>query len=82
MVPANALIETTERWCDEILKGAPLSVRATKEAALRGLDEPSLADALKNHNDYPAYAQWRTSEDLQEGRAAFSEKRAPKWKGR
>ncbi len=82
VVPANALIETTERWCDQILKGAPLSVRATKEAALRGLDEPSLADALKNQNDYPAYAQWRTSEDLQEGRAAFSEKRAPKWKGR
>ena len=69
--------QRTDRWCEEILKGAPLSIRASKEAALRGLEETRLADAMKNQNDYPAYAQWRTSEDLKEGRAAFAEKRAP-----
>ncbi len=82
IVPAADLEAATDRWCEEILKGAPLSIRASKEAAMRGLEEESLADAMKNQNDYPAYAQWRTSEDLQEGRAAFSEKRTPVWKGK
>lgn len=82
IVPAQDLNAATQRWCDEILKGAPLSIRASKEAALRGLEERSLADAMKNQDDYPAYAQWRTSEDLQEGRAAFAEKRPPVWKGK
>ncbi len=82
IVPSKDLILATERWCAEILKGAPLSVRASKEAAMRGLEEASLADAMKNQNDYPAYARWRTSEDLKEGRTAFAEKRAPQWKGK
>ena len=82
VVPLADLRSATERWCAEILKGAPLSIQASKEAALLGLGEASLEDAMNNQSSYPAYAKWAKSEDLEEGRTAFAEKRAPNWKGR
>lgn len=82
VVEAGALAAATRRWCDLILKGAPMSLRASKQTAWRGLDEPSLADALEHQEAYPAFAAWRRSEDLQEGLRAFAEKRAPEWTGR
>src|SRR5690606_40009743 len=82
VVPADRLAETTGAWVEQILKCAPLSVRASKETALRGLDEPSLQAALAAQNDYPAYAAWRQAEDTREGPRAFAEKRAPVWRGR
>ncbi|MBI1251860.1 MAG: enoyl-CoA hydratase [Alphaproteobacteria bacterium] len=82
VVAPERLAEETQAWCDDILKAAPLSIRATKQAAMRGLDEPSLAAAMQNQNDYPAYARWRTADDTREGPRAFAEKRAPNWTGR
>ncbi len=40
VVPADRLKETVEGWVADILRCAPLAVRATKEAAMRGLDLP------------------------------------------
>ena len=60
----------------------PMSIRASKEAVYKGLDEPSLEAAFKGQNKYPAVAALYTSEDFKEGPLAFSQKRAPQWQGR
>jgi crotonobetainyl-CoA hydratase len=82
IVPQGQLQGAVDRWCAEILAAAPLSIRASKEAAMRGLGEASLEAAMKHQNDYPGFRAWREAEDTREGPRAFAEKRAPVWKGR
>ncbi len=82
VVPAGELDSAVERWCAEIMAGSPMSIRASKETVYRGLDEPSLAVALGNQGNYPAYQAWRASDDAREGPRAFAEKRKPVWQGK
>jgi enoyl-CoA hydratase/carnithine racemase len=82
VVSDGELQVATERWCQKILRGSPMAVRASKEAAMRGLDEPDVASAIRNQQDYPAFAAWRASDDAREGPRAFAEKRSPVWRGR
>ncbi|MFN5821434.1 MAG: enoyl-CoA hydratase-related protein, partial [Novosphingobium sp.] len=80
--PDAELLDVTHRWCDEILICSPMSVRASKETVLRGLEEPSLAAAMSAQEHYPAFSAWRSSDDAREGPRAFAEKRPPQWQGR
>lgn len=79
VVPRAELMSTALRWANEILECAPLSIRASKQAALMGLGHP-LDIALKL--GYTEADRMRRSEDTIEGPRAFAEKRKPNWKAR
>ncbi len=81
VVSAGQALPAAKRWAAEILACSPLSVRASKQALLRGLDEPSLAEAIRNEREYPAALALFASEDYVEGPRAFAEKRKPRWQG-
>ena len=63
-----------------ICEGAPLAVRATKEMMMTGLDQPALEAAYAAR--YPTFEAMLESDDAAEGRAAFLQKRKPRWQGR
>ncbi len=79
VVPAADLDTSVDEWVRDILRCAPLAVRATKEAAMRGLDKPL-------HEAHSTPYEWemrrRQSADALEGPRAFAEKRAPDWQAR
>jgi enoyl-CoA hydratase/carnithine racemase len=79
VVPKEALAATADRWAREIAECSPLSIQATKEAALQGLGRP-LAEAITT--PYDRVLRLWASDDAKEGPLAFAQKRKPRWTGR
>ena len=79
VVPARDLMATVHKWVDQILEGAPLSVRAAKQMALEGAHLPY--EESMTHK-YSAYETAKASADFIEGPRAFSEKRKPNWQAK
>ena len=80
VVPKGQALTAAKQWAVQILECAPISVRASKEAAMQGLAAESLEAAIKGR--YDQIAALYASEDFIEGPRAFSEKRPPNWKGK
>jgi enoyl-CoA hydratase/carnithine racemase len=80
VVPQGQALEAAKRWAAMILECSPKAVRASKQAAYRGQDEPSLERAMRTI--YPAQQENIESQDYIEGPKAFAEKRKPNWQNR
>jgi enoyl-CoA hydratase/carnithine racemase len=74
------VLPAAQRWAAQILECAPLSVRATKQAAVAGLDAPSLQAAVEGR--YDQMGAMLKSADWIEGPRSFAQKRKPRWTGR
>ena len=79
VVPADGLDECVDGWVRDMLRCAPLAVRAVKEAATASISMPlEQAFATRYHWE----ERRMHSRDAQEGPLAFVERRPPQWQGR
>jgi dehydration protein DpgD len=79
VVPAEELDACVEGWAADIVRCAPLSIRAIKEAATRSATVP-VEEAFTMR--YVWEERRMRSRDAAEGPVAFAEKREPRWEGR
>jgi len=78
VVPRAGLDAAVQRWVDDILACAPLSLQAIKQVVrATGNMQPAHAQALR----LPALVAALQSSDADEGVKAFQQKRKPQWTG-
>ncbi|MBA2813847.1 enoyl-CoA hydratase/isomerase family protein [Streptomyces sp. KM273126] len=73
------LMEAADRWAQKIAAASPLAVQAAKEAVLSRVGWPLEVALATRYEPIEAYA---STKDRLEGRAAFADRRAPRWQGR
>lgn len=78
VVPGEDLMAEAQRYAENIAANAPLAVQASKELAVRSRDVDT-ATGLRL--EQMVARTLRQTEDAQEGRLAFIEKRQPKFTG-
>jgi enoyl-CoA hydratase/carnithine racemase len=79
VVPRDQLMDTAREYAARFASSATLTVRAIKEAALRGHSMP-LAEGMRLEQLLSTAV--RQTEDFKEGPRAFAEKRPPRFQGR
>jgi crotonobetainyl-CoA hydratase len=80
-VAAEPLTACARRWALAVAENSPLSLLASKEMAYRCAEVADLQTAL-DPRTYPSVLRLLDSEDVNEGRRAFLERRKPQWQGR
>lgn len=76
----DRLMAVAMEWAGMIEACSPMSIRASKQAVMQGLDHASYTEAFEAR--YSAVGDMIKSEDFIEGPRAFAEKRAPNWSGK
>ena len=79
VVPSDELMDAAKALAATMMACSPTALRASKDAALRGLDR-NLSEAIAEQFDYPGLSALLASHDIREGPRAFAEKRAPRWR--
>jgi enoyl-CoA hydratase/carnithine racemase len=79
VVPLEKLMAKAIEYAETICQWAPLAVRSTKEAMIRG-SQMTLEDGLRLER--LLFNQITATEDFEEGTKAFREKRKPNFKGK
>lgn len=83
VVPADGLMDSARELAADLLKAAPLSLAAVKEA-VELTEKMTLDECFEalHSRDWPAFMKMLDSSDAKEGAKAFIEKRDPVWKGK
>lgn len=79
VVPGESLMAETMAYAKKLAEGPPVAIQMAKRLVYRGLDSPFL-EGLEAAQAAMAIVQ--STEDADEGRRAFREKRRPVFKGR
>ena len=80
VVPQAELMDAAKRWAGLIMECSPMSIRASKQVVMGGLDIANYQEAFGTK--FPAIGELFKSEDFIEGPRAFAEKRKPNWSGK
>jgi crotonobetainyl-CoA hydratase len=82
VVAADQLLDAAQALAQQLVKAAPLALAAIKEV-LRETEGQTVQQAYDTmrHGTLTAYPAMLASSDAREGPLAFSEKRAPHWRG-